>query len=122
MGASQKGDLAIFNQWWRSWFNGTLPAPTHEEHAAMPGMLTPDQITSLTDAPAGEFDALFVRLMTVHHRGAMVMASTAVDHAQDPRVILMAHAILHSQSGEIDLMMVLQACTPSRMLCFRCSG
>ncbi|MEZ2224329.1 DUF305 domain-containing protein [Rhizobium sp. RCC_161_2] len=104
MGASQKGDIAIFTQWWRSWFHSELPEPGPEEHAEMPGMLTQNEINMLTSVPSPEFDALFVRLMTRHHRGAMVMANQATENAEDPRVLVMARAILHSQSGEIDLM------------------
>ncbi|WP_260690334.1 DUF305 domain-containing protein [Rhizobium leguminosarum] len=36
--------------------------------------------------------------------GAITMANKAIKHAEDPRVVLLAHAISHSQSGEIDLM------------------
>jgi hypothetical protein len=32
------------------------------------------------------------------------MANQAIDQTEDPRVVLMALAIAHSQSGEIDLM------------------
>ncbi|WP_261330053.1 DUF305 domain-containing protein [Rhizobium leguminosarum] len=42
--------------------------------------------------------------MTRHHRGAIMMADKAIKDAEDPRVVLLAHAISHSQSGEIDLM------------------
>ena len=103
MAASQQGDIAIFGQWWRSWFVGKLPPPSPQEHAAMPGMLSPNELDSLASAPQLEFDALFVRLMTRHHQGAIMMANQAIDQAEDPRVVLMALAIAHSQSGEIDL-------------------
>ncbi|MBY5639309.1 DUF305 domain-containing protein [Rhizobium leguminosarum] len=87
MGASQKGDLMIFGQWWRSWFPGQLPAPSPEEHAAMPGMLTHDELAALRSIGDADFDPLFVRLMTRHHRGAIMMADKAIKDAEDPRVV-----------------------------------
>jgi hypothetical protein len=34
MVAEQHGEIAIFRRWWHSWFDGTLPAATAEDHAA----------------------------------------------------------------------------------------
>lgn len=104
MAADQKGETAIFQQWWRSWFDGDLPPASPEEHAAMPGMLSPEQVDSLRDADGGAFDPLFVRLMTAHHQGAIAMADEALNEASDIRLRLMAHATRHAQRGEIELM------------------
>ncbi|RWY79933.1 DUF305 domain-containing protein [Rhizobium leguminosarum] len=59
-------------QWWRSWFVGQLPAPSSQEHAAMPGMLPPGELETLPTDPPSEFDTLFVRPMTRHHQGAII--------------------------------------------------
>jgi uncharacterized protein (DUF305 family) len=104
MGADQKGEIAVFQQWWRSWFHGDLPTPSREEHAVMPGMLSPDQMDSLRTASGAGFDPLFVSLMTMHHKGAIVMADEALREAGDIRLRLMAHATRHAQRGEIELM------------------
>jgi uncharacterized protein (DUF305 family) len=104
MQAAQEGEIAIFGQWWRSWFGGPLPPATPEDHATMPGMLTADQVASLRQASGPDFDPLFVRLMTFHHEGAVAMAQEAMDRGGDPRLVVMAQAIRHEQRGEIALM------------------
>jgi uncharacterized protein (DUF305 family) len=104
MGADQKGEIAMFQQWWRSWFPGDLPQPYPEEHATMPGMLGPDQIESLRRTNGAAFDPLFITLMTTHHKGAVLMADEALRQASDIRLRLMAHATRHAQRGEIELM------------------
>jgi uncharacterized protein (DUF305 family) len=104
MAADQKGEIAIFRQWWRSWFSGDLPPPSAEEHAAMPGMVSGEQMDSLRRADGAGFDPLFVSLMTMHHKGAIAMADEALREASDIRLRLMAHATRHAQRGEIELM------------------
>ncbi|EIM27421.1 DUF305 domain-containing protein [Microvirga lotononidis] len=104
MAADQKGEIAIFQQWWRSWFAGGLPPASPEEHASMPGMLSPAQMDSLRGANGNAFDPLFISLMTTHHQGAILMADRALRGASDLRLRLMAHATRHAQRGEIELM------------------
>jgi uncharacterized protein (DUF305 family) len=102
--ASQAGERAILAQWWRGWFGGDLPEPTLAEHAAMPGMLPPEDLPALAKTPAEAFDARFVALMSFHHQGAIAMADDAIHAGEALRLRLMAHAIRHSQRGEIALM------------------
>lgn len=104
MAAAQAGDLAVFRQWHRGWFGGELPPATPGEHAAMPGMLSAEQIAQLRQRQGAAFDPLFVALMTHHHRGAIAMADAAMREGGDPRLRVMAHAIRHVQRGEIVLM------------------
>jgi uncharacterized protein (DUF305 family) len=104
MGADQKGEIAVFQQWWRSWFAGDLPPPSPEEHDTMPGMLSAEQMESLRRTNGADFDSLFIDLMTAHHQGAITMADEALREASDIRLRLMAHATRHAQRGEIELM------------------
>jgi uncharacterized protein (DUF305 family) len=104
MVAAQAGDIGIFRQWHRSWFGAELPPGAPEEHAAMPGMLSAAQLAQLEQRHDTAFDALFVALMSHHHSGAIAMADEAMRRAGDPRLRVMAHAIRHSQRGEIMLM------------------
>jgi uncharacterized protein (DUF305 family) len=67
----------------------------------MPGMATEDQLDALAAASGAEADALFVELMTAHHRGGIDMAAYAVEHAQNDEVVKMAAGIVHAQEGEI---------------------
>jgi uncharacterized protein (DUF305 family) len=104
MAANQKGEIAVFRQWWRSWFSGTLPPASPEDHATMPGMIPANQMEELKRTAGAQFDPLFVSLMTAHHEGAIAMADEALRSEADVRLKLMSHAIRHSQRGEIELM------------------
>jgi uncharacterized protein (DUF305 family) len=102
--AAQQGEIAVFAQWWLSWFGGPLPPPAPQEHATMPGMLSPDEMDSAREASGASFDARFVELMSEHHRGAIAMAQDAAERAGDIRLRIMSHGIAFSQHGEIELM------------------
>jgi len=102
MVATQKGDIAIFDTWWKSWF-GPVPDGAMHDHA-MPGMLDPEEVDQLRGATGPAFDPLFIRLMTTHHSGAIAMADEAMHEGGDPRIRIMAHALRHQQLGEIELM------------------
>jgi uncharacterized protein (DUF305 family) len=104
MGAEQAGDIAIFDQWWRSWFPAPLTLCAPDEQATMPGMLRPDQIAQLRQVPDPDFDPLFVRLMSFHHAGAVEMADEEIHSRGDIRLRIMAQAIRHAQQGEIEMM------------------
>ena len=77
---------------------------TTAERAGMPGFLTAEQVGSLKDARLPSFDALFVRLMSIHHAGAVAMAEDELKSRGDLRLRIMAHGIRHEQQGEIALM------------------
>jgi uncharacterized protein (DUF305 family) len=104
MTASQRGENKILESWWASWFGSPMEICSSEERAAMPGLLTPLQVEELRTAPAAAFDALFVRLMTSHHAGAVAMADAELRNGSDARLRVMAHGIRHEQQGEIALM------------------
>lgn len=104
MGASQSGENQILDQWWISWFGVSMQICSAEERAAMPGLLDSGQIEQLRAASPPNFDALFIKLMTIHHAGAVKMADDELRGGSDPRLRVMAHAIRHEQQGEIALM------------------
>ncbi|WP_159349665.1 DUF305 domain-containing protein [Roseomonas harenae] len=104
MVADQKGEIAIFEQWWRSWFGEALPPASAEEHATMPGMLPQEEMEALRRTGPAEFDQRFIAMMTTHHQGAIAMADEALRNAGDIRLRLMSHATRHAQRGEIELM------------------
>ncbi len=75
-----------------------------DERASMPGFLTPAQMQEVKSASADQFDALFVDMMSLHHRGAGKMADEAWHGDVGPPLRIMAQAIRHEQQGEIALM------------------
>jgi len=104
MVASQTGETRIFENWWLSWFDTEIPDCTAEERAAMPGFLTPVEMRLVKLASPDQFDAVFVEMMSRHHRGAVKMADQMLHSRGDPRLRIMAHAIRHEQQGEIAMM------------------
>jgi uncharacterized protein (DUF305 family) len=104
MVASQAGENRIFDGWWQNWFDTALPDCPARERADMPGYLTEAQIQEAASATDDQFDTVFIRLMSQHHRGAVVMADQEWHGRGDIRLRIMAHAIRHEQQGEIALM------------------
>jgi uncharacterized protein (DUF305 family) len=104
MVASQTGEVAILQSWWKSWFRLAMPTCSSEEKSTMPGYLSAEQLASLRNTPLGEFDQSFIRYMTIHHAGATRMADEKLHSSGDLRLKLVAHAIRHEQQGEIALM------------------
>jgi uncharacterized protein (DUF305 family) len=104
MVATQASEIGIFRKWHRSWFGADMPAPTPEQHAAMPGMIPPEQMSELEALSGTDFDTRFRDIMQSHHSGAIAMADDALQKAGDPRLRIMSHGIRHQQQGEINLM------------------
>jgi uncharacterized protein (DUF305 family) len=102
--AEQIGENRIFEQWARSWFDGTPEICSEDEKKKMPGMLSEAQIDMLRHVEEKNFDRLFVDLMTFHHLGAVKMADDEFQSDGDLRLRIMAHSIRHGQQGEIELM------------------
>ena len=76
----------------------------HHHHAAMPGMLTPDQLQQLDEARASEFDRLFLTFMIQHHRGAVAMVQklfATPGAARDETVFKFANDVSVDQRTEV---------------------
>jgi uncharacterized protein (DUF305 family) len=61
----------------RGWLQArglSTDVPGHD-HASMRGMQSPEAMRQLAAARGAEFDRLFVRMMSEHHRGAVQMAT-----------------------------------------------
>lgn len=74
---SQEDEIAMMQRWLRDRGEDTPGGMAHHGHDGMmelmPGMLTPEQMTQLTEAREAEFDRLFLEFMISHHEGALVM-------------------------------------------------
>ena len=85
---------------------------SHAEHMASMGMATPEQMQKLASLQGKDFDALFLQLMTRHHRGAIDMVDDLLDQpgtAYDPVLFEFVNDIKTEQEGEIERMNVLAA-------------
>jgi uncharacterized protein (DUF305 family) len=71
MGLSQQAEIDQMWKWLEA--RGVDPTDHSHRHTTMPGMLTSRQLERLKTADGARFDALFLRYMTQHHRGALTM-------------------------------------------------
>ena len=91
-------------QGWRRTNGREAGGGSEHDHAAMPGMATGAQLDRLRAARGAEFDALFLDLMTAHHRGALTMARELLAEGNDVRVEEMAADVLAQQRAGIGRM------------------
>ena len=108
---AQKDEISVMQRWLRE---RGRPVPEIGSHASMamgqehsmhmPGMLSPQQIDSLTLAHDEEYDRLFLKYMIQHHNGAVTMVHElfAMDGAaQDDFVFKLASDIQVDQITEV---------------------
>lgn len=67
----------------------------------MPGLATETDLIALAEADGVEADAIFVELMTAHHRGGIDMADLAATQAATDEVRRMAQQMADGQRDEI---------------------
>jgi uncharacterized protein (DUF305 family) len=87
----------------RGWLGARdLPAevPGHD-HGTMRGMQSAEAMRQLAAARGAEFDRLFVRMMTAHHEGAVVMSTDLLKVGVDQPLQEFANAVATEQSAEI---------------------
>lgn len=75
-----------------------------EDPEAMPGMASDDEMGVMNEAMGADADALFIALMSDHHRGGVAMADAAIERASDPWVIDLARRMSAVQTSEINEM------------------
>ncbi|MCC2030524.1 DUF305 domain-containing protein [Microbacterium sp. YMB-B2] len=81
------------------------------DHGSMggDGMMSEEDMTLLEDADAAEASRLFLEQMIMHHEGAVDMARTALDDAQNSDVLDLAQQVIDDQTAEIATMQELLA-------------
>lgn len=76
---------------------------------SMPGMMSDQVMSDLTDAQGAKFDTLWLRSMISHHEGAVQMADTEIAGGKDLDAIALAKSIKAAQTTEIATMQKLLA-------------
>ncbi|MEU0155202.1 DUF305 domain-containing protein [Micromonospora fulviviridis] len=74
--------------------------PGHD-HGAMRGMQSAEAMRQLAAARGADFDRLFVRMMTAHHEGAVVMSTDLLKVGADQTLQEFANGVASEQSAEI---------------------
>ncbi|WP_064445805.1 DUF305 domain-containing protein [Micromonospora sp. NBRC 110037] len=93
----------------RAWLSTRdLPAdvPGHD-HGSMRGMQSAEAMRQLADARGAAFDRMFVRMMTDHHQGAIVMSTDLLKVGADQAMQEFATGVAVEQSAEITRMRAL---------------
>ncbi|WP_413811468.1 DUF305 domain-containing protein [Streptomyces sp. OE57] len=102
--SGQKPEIEAMRAWQKTAGGGPKggDGDGHEGHGAkMPGMATGAQLARLRAAEGADFDALFLKLMITHHRGAVSMATDVLAQGNNVRVEEMANDVIAQQSSEI---------------------
>jgi uncharacterized protein (DUF305 family) len=100
--AAQTSEIAYLRGWLSQ---RKLPSsdPSHN-HATMPGMQTPADMTTLAGLNGAAFDKKFVAMMSDHHRGAIQMATDVVRGGTDELLRETADEMAIEQGSEIQRM------------------
>lgn len=112
MRLSQDDEITLMEQWLQQRGEPVRdPDEAHDAHAAMPGMLTDEELAELEAASGDAFDRLFLQFMIRHHEGALAMVAElyAAGGGQEPALGEMARHIESDQAIEIARMTALLA-------------
>jgi uncharacterized protein (DUF305 family) len=74
------------------------------DHSGMSGMMTPEQLTELSNASGAEFDRMFLEMMVGHHQSAVSEAEREQSEGVNPEAKALAGEIAKTQSEEISRM------------------
>jgi uncharacterized protein (DUF305 family) len=100
--AAQDPEIATMRGWLTTW---SKPAPSADTMGhAMPGIMSDDDMHKLEGAKGGEFDKMFVQMMTAHHNGAIEMAKTEQAQGSNPDAKKLAQTIQAAQEAEVTQM------------------
>ncbi len=85
-------------------FGKSVPSGGDAMGHNMPGMMSPEQMSSLEGMSGPEFDRMWLEMMIDHHEGAVQMAQTEIASGANPQAKQMAETIVSTQQREIDQM------------------
>jgi uncharacterized protein (DUF305 family) len=110
---TQHGQISTMRALLREWGvgqTGTRPPMSWMPDAAgsvrdglMPGMATPEQMTTLGEATGKDLDAQFLTLMRQHHLGGIHMAQAILDESDNGDVTALAGTMVSGQQSELNL-------------------
>lgn len=105
--AAQLPEIAAMARWLTARgqqvpLEATYPLVTPgEDHSAMPGMASKQQLEALARARGPAADRMFLTLMITHHEGALPMALKQRQNGADDRATELSDDIFVTQSAEI---------------------
>lgn len=113
---SQVPEIRIMQSWLER--NGQFAPDTSSwHHMTMSGMLTTAQLAELDAARGVDFDRAYLRLMIMHHAGALKMVDDLFSNAmagQEVDVNVFANDVVTAQTVEIGIMQKLLSQLPAK--------
>jgi len=119
---AQDPEIEQMTQWLKSWgaplvMPGSdasgMPGTDHSGMdmggVGMAGMMSAEDMASLSDSRGADFDRAWLQMMIAHHQGALSMAEEVLAATDDPQVTALANAVVKGQQAEIDTMQQLLA-------------
>ena len=109
---SQADEIRMMQDWLKARAEALPDAHAHhaDQGALMPGMLTADEMSRLSQARGTAFDRLFLELMIKHHQGALIMVEelfASPGAGQESEVFAFASDVVDDQRIEIQRMAVI---------------
>lgn len=98
--SSQQKEIGEMKSWRDKWFAGAAPA-INMEMAGMSGSMKGMDMKKLSSLSGNDFDLEFIRQMTPHHEGAVIMAKEALQKSTKDEIKSLAGAIIKAQEAEI---------------------
>ncbi|MEQ1922124.1 MAG: DUF305 domain-containing protein [Pyrinomonadaceae bacterium] len=101
--SSQQKEIGEMKAWRDKWFAGAAPA-MNMEMAGMSDSMKGMDMKKLSALSGNDFDLEFIRQMTPHHEGAVIMAKEALQKSTKDEIKTLASAIITAQDAEIKQM------------------
>ena len=103
---AQDPEIKTMKAWLTAWGKDSSGGMAGMDHssAAMPGMMSADDMTKLGKAKGPEFDGMWATMMIAHHTGAIEQANTEIKSGKSPEAKALASVIVKAQQAEIDQM------------------
>ncbi|WP_433528731.1 DUF305 domain-containing protein [Micromonospora sp. CA-263727] len=97
--ASQRPEIGVLRAWLTA--RGLSAEVDGHDHGTMRGMQSPEAMRQLAAARGTDFDHRFLRMMTEHHEGAVVMATDLLRVGADLTLSEFANSVAVEQGVEI---------------------
>ena len=101
--SDQSEEITQMKQWRDQWF-AEKPSALNLEMSGMSGSMKGMNMKAFDALTGNEFDLEFIKQMTAHHKGAVIMAKEALDKAEHSEIKSMAQGIINAQEAEIQKM------------------
>jgi uncharacterized protein (DUF305 family) len=101
--AAQDPEITTMSGWLTAWGQPSAAAGGHNMPgmSGMPGMMSEQEMTALSQASGTDFDRLFARGMIAHHNGAIQMAKDEQANGKNADAKALAATIEKAQADEV---------------------